>query len=197
MDAAELNKMSELTTRQTAKLLNVSVRTIQLWVENGTLQAWKTAGGHRRISVGSVQQLLDEKQAKQTPIPRPFGSSNKSTILLVDDDQDALLLYKMLVSSWYPSLHIETATNGVDALVKIGAMRPCVLITDLQMPQLDGFAILDRLQNNEQYDFLTPIVISGMSDEEINARGIPEGVPVLHKPIPVEELKALIAKAVH
>ena len=69
MDAAELNKMSELTTRQTAKLLNVSVRTVQLWVENGTLQAWKTIGGHRRISVGSVQQLLEEKQDRQTPIP--------------------------------------------------------------------------------------------------------------------------------
>ncbi len=197
MDLAELNKMSELTTRQTAKLLNVSVRTVQLWVENGTLQAWKTAGGHRRISVGSVQQLLEEKQNKQTPVPRPFGGTNKSSVLLVDDDQDTLLLYKMLVSSWFPSLHIETATNGVDALVKVGALRPCVLITDLQMPELDGFAILDRLHNDEQYDYLTPIVISGMSHAEIAARGIPDGIPVLHKPIPVDELKSLIAHAVH
>ncbi|MGB0445678.1 MAG: response regulator [Pseudomonadales bacterium] len=197
MDAAELNKMSELTTRQTAKLLNVSVRTVQLWVENGTLQAWKTIGGHRRISVGSVQQLLEEKQDRQTPIPRPFGASQKSAVLIVDDDQDTLLLYKMLVSNWYPSLHIETAVNGVDALVKIGSMRPCVLITDLQMPQLDGFAILDRLQNNEQYDFIKPIVITGMSDDEINARGLPAGIPLLHKPIPVEELKALIASAIN
>ena len=197
MDAAELNKMSELSTRQTANLLNVSVRTIQLWVENGTLQAWKTAGGHRRISVGSVQQLLEEKQNKQTPIPRPFSNTSKSTVLIVDDDQDTLLLYKMLVSSWYPSLHVETANNGVDALVKVGSMRPCVIITDLQMPQLDGFAILDRLQNDEQYDFLTPIVVSGMSDEDIAARGVPQGVPILHKPIPVEELKELIAKAIH
>ena len=197
MDAAELNKMSELSTLQTANLLNVSVRTIQLWVENGTLQAWKTAGGHRRISVGSVQQLLEEKQNKQTPIPRPFSNTSKSTVLIVDDDQDTLLLYKMLVSSWYPSLHVETANNGVDALVKVGSMRPCVIITDLQMPQLDGFAILDRLQNDEQYDFLTPIVVSGMSDEDIAARGVPQGVPILHKPIPVEELKELIAKAIH
>ena len=118
-------------------------------------------------------------------------------MLIVDDDQDTLLLYKMLVSSWYPSLHVETANNGVDALVKVGSMRPCVLITDLQMPQLDGFAILDRLQNDEQYDFLTPIVVSGMSDEDIAARGVPQGVPILHKPIPVEELKELIAKAIH
>ena len=109
-------------------------------------------------------------------------------------------IFKLLPISIRFSLNfslIKTAVNGVDALVKIGSMRPCVLITDLQMPQLDGFAILDRLQNNEQYDFIKPIVITGMSDDEINARGLPEGIPLLHKPIPVEELKSLIAQAIH
>ena len=71
MSIIDLSTVSELTTRQAATLLNVSVRTVQLWVESGVLQAWKTAGGHRRISVGSIQQLLDEKQDKQTPIRRP------------------------------------------------------------------------------------------------------------------------------
>ena len=65
MNSIDLSTMSELTTRQAATLLNVSVRTVQLWVERGVLQAWKTAGGHRRISVSSIQQLLDEKMEKQ------------------------------------------------------------------------------------------------------------------------------------
>jgi excisionase family DNA binding protein len=189
--------MPELTTRQTAKLLNVSVRTVQLWVENGTLQAWKTAGGHRRISVGSVQQLLDEKKSKQAPVPRPVEIGHKTSILLVDDNQDTLLLYEMLVTNWFPNLHIETANNGVDALVKIGAIRPSVLITDLQMPQLDGFAILDRLQSNDQYDFLKPIVITALTDQEVNDSKLPEGIPVLHKPIPVDDLKALITQFIN
>ena len=197
MDSVELNKMPELTTRQTAKLLNVSVRTVQLWVENGTLQAWKTAGGHRRISVGSVQQLLDEKQSKQAPVPRPVEIGHKTSILLVDDNQDTLLLYEMLVTNWFPHLHIETANNGVDALVKIGGIRPSVLITDLQMPQLDGFAILDRLQSNAQYDFLKPIIITGLTDQEVNDSKLSAGIPVLHKPIPVDELKALITKFIN
>ena len=46
------------STAEAAKLLGVSHRTIQLWVEAGTLQAWKTAGGHRRIASGSVERLL-------------------------------------------------------------------------------------------------------------------------------------------
>ena len=76
MSSIDLSTMSELTTRQAATLLNVSVRTVQLWVESGALQAWKTAGGHRRISVRSIQQLLDEKEEKQTPGPRKPRATN-------------------------------------------------------------------------------------------------------------------------
>ena len=39
-----------ITSRQAASQLGLSLRTIQLWVENGVLSAWKTAGGHRRIA---------------------------------------------------------------------------------------------------------------------------------------------------
>jgi len=195
MKTIDLSTMSELTTRQAATLLNVSVRTVQLWVERGALQAWKTAGGHRRISVASIQQLLDEKLEKQTPI-RKANTNGPVTVLIVDDDKDTLLLYQMLINNWFPSLQVETAENGVDALVKIGEFKPTVLITDLQMPQLDGFAIIARLENDPMYDHLTPIVVTGLGEAEITASNLPHSVPVLHKPIPVEELKELVLQAV-
>ncbi|MBY0521377.1 MAG: helix-turn-helix domain-containing protein, partial [Sphingomonas sp.] len=37
------------TTRDAAKILGVSVRSVQVWVEKGLLRAWKTEGGHRRV----------------------------------------------------------------------------------------------------------------------------------------------------
>ena len=91
MKRIDLTTMTELTTRQAAILLNVSVRSVQLWVERGALQAWKTAGGHRRISVESVQQLLDEKREKQTPLHNTQRKNSK-VVLIVDEDQDTLLL---------------------------------------------------------------------------------------------------------
>ena len=51
------------TTRQAAARIGVSHRTVQMWVENGTLQAWKTAGGHRRITVDSVERLLEGRRS--------------------------------------------------------------------------------------------------------------------------------------
>mgnify|MGYP000630290012 CR=1 FL=1 len=52
---------SFLTTREAAQVLGVSLRTTQLWVENGQLDAWKTEGGHRRISRASVYSKEKER----------------------------------------------------------------------------------------------------------------------------------------
>lgn len=50
-----------LYTREAAKLLDVAVSTVQQWTNNGLLNAWKTVGGHRRISCTSVESVLDQK----------------------------------------------------------------------------------------------------------------------------------------
>jgi len=45
------------TTAEAARSLGVSLRTVQLWVDSGALQAWKTVGGHRRIPLESLERL--------------------------------------------------------------------------------------------------------------------------------------------
>jgi len=45
---------------EAAKMLGVSPKTIQLWVDNGILAAWKTVGGHRRVTIESVERLKRE-----------------------------------------------------------------------------------------------------------------------------------------
>lgn len=58
-----------LTTREAARHLGVSLRTIQLWVEAGTLAAGRTPGGHRRIRMSAVTAL-----AGQCGIKAPDGA---------------------------------------------------------------------------------------------------------------------------
>lgn len=55
-----------LTTREAARLLGVAVSTAQVWMEGGALPAWKTPGGHRRVRLSAVKQLLAQ-QAADTP----------------------------------------------------------------------------------------------------------------------------------
>jgi excisionase family DNA binding protein len=74
------------TTRQAAARIGVSHRTVQMWVENGTLQAWKTAGGHRRITVDSVERLLEGRRSalaghNVTPAQTASSASSSSSAL--------------------------------------------------------------------------------------------------------------------
>jgi excisionase family DNA binding protein len=50
-----------LTTAAAARLLGVAVSTAQLWMESGALPVWKTPGGHRRVRLSAVQQLLRQR----------------------------------------------------------------------------------------------------------------------------------------
>lgn len=67
------------TTREAAELLNVSLRTVQLWVDDGILQAWKTAGGHRRVQRESVDRLL-RGEIPQRNAPEESGGAGFSYI---------------------------------------------------------------------------------------------------------------------
>ena len=62
-----------LTTREAAALLGIAVSTTQLWIDNGTLAAWKTPGGHRRVRLSEVSALLRERTG--LPLPAQAGAS--------------------------------------------------------------------------------------------------------------------------
>ena len=60
-----------LTTAAAARLLGVAVSTTQLWLESGALPSWKTPGGHRRVRLSAVMQLLAAKAERTAAAPLP------------------------------------------------------------------------------------------------------------------------------
>ena len=61
---------ADCTTREVAQALGMAVRSVQLMVDRGELQAWKTPGGHRRIARASVLQWLQSRRpVRQQPLP--------------------------------------------------------------------------------------------------------------------------------
>ena len=56
LENTQAQELSYKSTRETAKILQVSLGTIQKMVETGELIAWKTRGGHRRILDASIEQ---------------------------------------------------------------------------------------------------------------------------------------------
>jgi excisionase family DNA binding protein len=177
------------TTREAADLLGISLRTAQLWSESGLLEAWKTEGGHRRISVDSVQRVLAQKQ----PVVASRGEVvGQLKVLVVEDDNVLLKLYRMCMASWGLPIEVVTASNGYEALVLIGRESPDLMITDLSMDGIDGFQMVRTLNSSAFKEGMEMVVVSGLDAEAITARGgLPAGVPIYPKPIPFNALRVL------
>jgi len=195
-DAADpLHEAIEVcTTAEAAALLAVSHRTIQLWVENGTLRAWRTSGGHRRIAAASVHAMLARRADTLGDVdPAPAAAPRR--ILLVDDEPALLRLYELEIATW--GLHVETikAANGYEALIRIGEARPDLLISDLTMPGMDGFRMIRSLRANPAYAAMPVIVISGLDRPTIAAMALPDDIAVLPKPAPLQALRSSIERA--
>ena len=192
--SATYNAADYCSTKEAAALLGVSHRTVQLWVENGTLQAWRTAGGHRRITVESVNRLVEGRRAAIGALPEaaPAPRAGGRRVLVVDDDPLMLRLYELEMAGWGLDLDVVKANNGFEALIRIGERRPDLLVSDLNMPGMDGFRMIRTLREDSGSAGMSMIVVSGLDRATIKAMGLPSDIPVFPKPVPFGELRSAV-----
>jgi len=194
--APQYNPADYCSTKEAAATLGVSHRTVQLWVENGTLQAWRTAGGHRRITVESVNRLVDGRRkaigAHPSAAVQAAPASNGRRVLVVDDDPLMLRLYELEMTGWGLELDLVKANNGFEALIRIGEQRPDLLVSDLNMPGMDGFRMIRTLREDSGTAPMNMIVVSGLDRATIKAMGLPSDIPVFPKPVPFGELRSAV-----
>ena len=186
-----MSEKDYFTSREAAALLDVAVSTIQLWTNNGLLRAWTTPGGHRRIARSSVEEMLSRKRlvSVNPPTRKPL------TVIVVEDDASQRRLYEKQFLSSQLNVQLETADDGYQGLIKIGQVLPDVIITDLMMPNIDGFQMIRAVKELPELKQSLIIVISGLTENEIMEKGeLPEGVHVFTKPIRFESLEILLHK---
>lgn len=184
------------STREAAERLGVALRTIQVWVENGVLPAWKTAGGHRRIARSSLEQLFSERAMIAGHGGQPAAAKHKKNrlcVLAVDDDADIIRLYELHIASWSLPVDLVSAEDGFQGLVRLGQLAPHILILDLLMPNLDGFQVIQSLRSMPQSKDMELVVVSALSPAQIAKRGgLPEDVRILTKPIQFPLLRQIV-----
>jgi excisionase family DNA binding protein len=168
-------------TSYAAKLLNLSVGSIQSLVEKNELIAWKTQGGHRRISIESIYQY--QNRASLAP-SMAFQDGKYLRVMVVEDDPATRAMYQAHFDQWDLSIDATIASSAIEALLDIAVVKPQVLLTDLRMPGIDGVEMLRQLNTHPQFAQVAVIVITGLTDEEIKGYGdFPEGTHVLRKPV--------------
>lgn len=181
------------STTEAAKRLGVALSTVQSWVETGALEAWKTPGGHRRVMIKSVDRLLEEGISKRKPV----SEVNALRVLVVEDEHVMIEIYSGFFRKWRLPVSVSFTENGYEALLRIGYEIPDLIITDLSMPEMDGFQMIRSLRQFQATAKIQIIVVSGLSDADIaDQGGLPEDILVLHKPVNLEQLHQLMNSAV-
>ena len=175
-----------MSTRDAANSLGVSVRTVQLWVESGSLQAWKTPGGHRRIYRQSVNNMLAARHQLEI-------QANRFEVLIcahaASDAAPLVAQLKMLG----PELHSRAVYTSVDAITQISEHRPDLLIIDLVQENTSSMQLLDILRSTLSHRTLHIIVVTDLTDEALEKLGgLYSGITKFGKPWLMAQMQRLV-----
>ncbi|MDP8213439.1 MAG: response regulator [Candidatus Zapsychrus exili] len=178
-----------LTTHEMAKYCNVAPRTVIQWVNEGKIKSYKTPGNHNRVELSEFLRFLQEYNM---PIPKELDNfdklNNNKKILIVDDDKNiARAINRVLTLKG--EYDLEIAFDGFDAGRKITMFEPDLVILDIKMPGMDGYAVADRIRSDEQTTNIKILAISAFFDDESKARIVSCGADAhLDKPFSQEDL---------
>ncbi|MCU4120257.1 response regulator [Variovorax sp. N23] len=192
---------TDYSTRDVAALLGLAVRSVQLMVDRGELQAWKTPGGHRRIDRASVDAFLQgrESHGKKRSAGRTAAdaavaagsaqSGGKAKVLIIEDSKHYQKLASMLLRNDFPELEIFVADDGFAGLAMAGQLRPALLIVDILLPGMDGATLIASLRSHAQFADSRLIVLTSLDETDLAPYMFAlDDVPIVHKSRMVTDL---------
>lgn len=111
-------------------------------------------------------------------------------ILVVEDEHTLRRLLEYRLSKYY---HVQTAANGEEALTRLKAQRPDLIISDIMMPKMDGFALQTALQEHQDTRTIPFIFLTAKADDSSRLKGMRMGVDdYITKPFDIDQLLSRI-----
>lgn len=88
----------------------------------------------------------------------------KDSILVVDDNPDSITIIRTILEA--NGFKVETAENGREALDKLKAETPQVVLLDVMMPEMSGLEVLERIKGNPTTAKLPVILVTAKTQDE-------------------------------
>jgi CheY-like chemotaxis protein len=126
--------------------------------------------------------------AKVDALPQQGGAGRGASIvgirvLVVDDETDARDLLEIIVKQ--AGGVVASARSGSEALSEIGRFNPDILVADIGMPGMDGYALIQQVRKSHGAEKLPAIALTAYTREEDRRRALESGFQA-HEPKPVE-----------
>ena len=128
------------------------------------------------VAVLNVPDLLKSavKQAAPPPVAaETHGVAEKQTILVVEDSITARALLKNILES--AGYHVVTAVDGADAYTALKTATFDLIVSDVEMPRMDGFDLTAKVRSDKQLGELPVVLVTALESREHRERGIDVG----------------------
>jgi type IV pilus assembly protein PilB len=120
-------------------------------------------------------------------------SFEKPLILIIDDDKVTLRLIERMLSD--SGCNVATADSGRNALLTINKAKPDLILLDVMMPEMNGYEVCSKLQENKESAYIPVIFVTALGDDQNKAEAFSVGgVDYLLKPINKKTLLNTVAK---
>jgi two-component system cell cycle response regulator len=119
-----------------------------------------------------------------------MSDSTRPTILIVEDEQSSATLMSLLLANHYET---EVAHDGERAIELMKVLRPDLILLDVVMPRMDGYQVLEAIQELYADDPVPVIFITGLNTPDAEVRALSDGaVDFIHKPFQPDIVQARI-----
>ena len=165
LEAATVAEPRFLTSHEVASLVRVSPSAVLRWIDQGLLKAFRTPGGHRRVTAHSLRSFL---RSHQMPVPASLEQS-AARILVIDDEPAFLRSVATVIRHTDVRAQVELCESPVSGLLKVGLWRPDVVLLDAYMPHMDGPEVCQRLKADPETAGIAVLAMSGRPSPELQA----------------------------
>jgi chemotaxis protein histidine kinase CheA len=152
------------------------VKPVPLHLKNLKLVNGVTVGtGNQVINVLDVPELVKAARHAVDPGQAPVGRAapRRPCILVVDDSLNTREIEKDILEA--NGYQVQTAEDGQDALEQTREKLYDLVLTDVEMPRMDGFTLTERLRADERYQTVPVIIVTSMAKPEDKMRGVRVG----------------------
>lgn len=123
--------------------------------------------------------------------------SKTITFLVVDDEKPVVMTLKALISKTFPDCEIYEASDGLTAWEMIKRHHPRIVISDLNMPGINGIELCQKIRNIDEFRFIFFILLTANTEKEQRLQAIKAGADdFLNKPFSADEFQARLGSGV-
>ena len=159
-------------------------------MHGGRLEAKSEGAGCGSCFTLQIDLAPTEKVSSET-VEEKVHSLQGLDVLIVEDSQDTLDLLSTIFKR--EGANVTTAASAAEALHQAVTKRPNIIVSDIGMPETDGYQLLEQLRILPGLSEVPAIAISGYASEEDRERALSVGyLALVPKPIDVDVLFGLI-----